>query len=152
MVGKFAILAIIFALGIAVRFASASETAPVGKRVYKINTADQFAPAKIEASETETSPIKTLKDPNFGEAPSGKKSIVDELPKADPPRKVVKKILKADHKTKKVIKFSRVDIRGHLREPRVRFTLDRLPVGRSDPVVSADFLDRVYESENTALK
>lgn len=123
---------------------------PVGQRNYEIDSADRFAPAKIGSSEEpNVQNAKIIRDPNFAEIKSNEASGAGlKLPK----QHSAVNLAKVPLPKKSVIKFSKLMVRGHLRAPRIKFQLERLPVERSEAAMNSDFSGNVYDLDAGALK
>ena len=111
---------------------------PIGQRKYVIDVENQFSPIEIRAADAKST--KTfLKDPNLKDLsklaqPLGKKKV-------DTKQVFVKK--KKSHP--KAITFDALSVTGERSGPRVQFTQEVLPVGRSDEPLSSNFFEKVFE-------
>ena len=148
--GKLIIFAHIVASWPAVADSSGhGETPPPGERVYSIDWSDKFAPAEINAADQGSAKgHSTLKDPNF----DVHKVAPKPLKAVERPKKPKAPVVVQQKPKKKVMQFNRLAVRGRLKEPRVKFGLDRLPIPPSEQPTENDFLHRVYETEGDRLK
>jgi hypothetical protein len=108
---------------------------PIGKRTYVID-GEPSAPVTIRSGDTKAKVF--LKDPVGPSAPIKLAPIKKSKPK--PVAKAAPRATKMGR-----MNFKKVSISGHLRQPRVEFARERLPMDRADELTPPDFFQKVYE-------
>ena len=114
---------------------------PLGERAYLVDEQHPDAPVTIEresqaAAKAPAADAALLKDPlQPGQVRTPKPAPVARKKPQPAPRPVMKTAQ---------LRFRTLDIDGHLRQPRVEFSRDILPLDRADEPVSQDFYPRVF--------
>lgn len=128
--------------GLATAVFAAEALPPIGKRVYVLDgNGKKGAPVAIERDTSKAAasvrPGRFLKDPI-----QPAKGV-----KAPPPLPVPPPRPKAPVRTARSaqLRFKPLNVNGHLKQPRVEFTRDELPLDRADEPLSSDFYNKVFE-------
>ena len=113
----------------------AAKLPKIGERHYVIEGADRYAPVSIRPATTDTGG-KYLKDPV-----QPAKGVRVEVAKP-----VVRKAAgpKVASSKPSHLRFRKLNVAGHLNQPRVEFSRDLLQVDRADEPLTQDFYQKVF--------